>query len=103
VTVGAKWSDDDIEVTISDDGPGFAPEIMDKIGEPYVTSRRRKPTDTGEEPTGLGLGFFIAKTLLERAGATLSFANRPAPGRGATITIRWPRVEFERPTAAATA
>ena len=103
VTVGAQWSGDDIEVTISDDGPGFAPEIMDKIGEPYVTSRRRKPADSGEEPTGLGLGFFIAKTLLERAGATLTFANRPSPGRGATITIRWPRAEFEHPVATAAA
>lgn len=103
VVIGAQWNDDDIEVTISDDGPGFAPEIMGKIGEPYVTSRRRKPTDTDEEPTGLGLGFFIAKTLLERAGATLSLVNRPAPDRGATITVRWPRAEIERPLTIATA
>ena len=79
VEVGAQWNADAIDVTISDDGPGFAPEIMDRIGEPYVTSRRRKPDGDGEEPTGLGLGFFIAKTLLERSGATLSFENRAIP------------------------
>lgn len=103
VTVGAEWNDDDIEVTISDDGPGFAPEIIAKIGEPYVTSRRRTPHDSDEEPAGLGLGFFIAKTLLERAGATLSLANRPTPDRGAVVTVRWPRTEFERPLAVAAA
>jgi two-component system sensor histidine kinase RegB len=97
VEVLAQW-DDDIAITISDDGPGFAPEIMDRIGEPYVTSRRRRRRrqvlDDGET-TGLGLGFFIAKTLLERAGATLTFENRPFPDRGAVVTVRWSRADFE--------
>jgi two-component system sensor histidine kinase RegB len=97
VMVGAQWSDDAVEVTIGDDGPGFAADIMDRIGEPYVTSRRRSPTDTDEEPNGLGLGFFIAKTLLERSGATLTFENRAFPDRGAMIKVRWRRNEFERP------
>ena len=51
-----------------------------RIGEPYVTSRRHHLNDTGDEPAGLGLGFFIAKTLLERSGATLSFENRARSG-----------------------
>ena len=97
VVVDAQWNDDVIDVTISDDGPGFAPEILDRIGEPYVTTRRRKPDATEEQPTGLGLGFFIAKTLLERSGATLSFENRSFPERGAVIKLRWRRAEFERP------
>ncbi len=97
VEVAAQWNDDAIDVVISDDGPGFAPEILDRIGEPYVTTRRRKPNATDEEPTGLGLGFFIAKTLLERSGATLSFENRSLPERGAVIKLRWRRAEFERP------
>jgi two-component system sensor histidine kinase RegB len=97
VVVGAQWSADVIDVTISDDGPGFAPDILDRIGEPYVTTRRRGPNDTGNEPTGLGLGFFIAKTLLERSGATLTFENRSLPERGAIIKLRWRRNEFERP------
>src|SRR5499426_1679950 len=64
VAVDARWNDDSVAVTISDDGPGFAPEILARIGEPYVTSRRHHQNYTGDEPTGLGLGFFIAKTLL---------------------------------------
>src|SRR5437763_1823912 len=68
VDVAADWSGDDVGVTITDDGPGFAPEIMDRIGEPYVTSTRRRRLNLGGEAGGgLGLGFFIAKTLLERS------------------------------------
>jgi two-component system sensor histidine kinase RegB len=44
----------------------------------------------------LGLGFFIAKTLLERSGATLSFENRAQPERGAIIRLRWGRKDFEQ-------
>ncbi|MGC1873682.1 MAG: ActS/PrrB/RegB family redox-sensitive histidine kinase, partial [Pseudolabrys sp.] len=89
VLVDAKWDEDSVAVTISDDGPGFAPEILTRIGEPYVTSRQHHLNDTGEEPTGLGLGFFIAKTLLERSGATLSFANRAIQERGAVVRLHW--------------
>jgi two-component system, sensor histidine kinase RegB len=95
VEVRADWSEDDIAVTISDDGPGFAPEIMDRIGEPYVRSSKRRRMNG--ETTGLGLGFFIAKTLLERSGATVEFENRTYPDRGAVIEIRWNRSDFERP------
>jgi len=95
--VTADWSDDDVAVTISDDGPGFAPEIMDRIGEPYVKSSKRRRLNDGGETTGLGLGFFIAKTLLERSGATVEFENRAYPDRGAVIRVHWLRGEFERP------
>ena len=91
----ADWSDDDIIVTISDDGPGFAPEVIRRIGEPYVRSRRRRRRYASDD-TGLGLGFFIAKTLLERSGATLQFMNRTLPWRGAIVIVRWPRETFER-------
>ena len=50
----------------------------------------------GREMPGLGLGFFIAKTLLERSGAKMSLQNRPFPQRGAVVKIRWKREEFER-------
>jgi two-component system sensor histidine kinase RegB len=96
VTISAQWSADAVDVTISDDGPGFAADIMDRIGEPYVTTRRRTPDQDGDEPTGLGLGFFIAKTLLERAGAILSFANSALPEHGAIIKLHWRRSDFER-------
>jgi len=97
VVIATRWDDEIAEVVISDDGPGFAPEIMDRIGEPYVTSRRRDPNDSDDEAAaGLGLGFFIAKTLLERSGATLDLENRALPERGAIITLRWSRLDFER-------
>jgi two-component system, sensor histidine kinase RegB len=97
VDVAASWSGDDVAVTISDDGPGFSPEIMDRIGEPYVTSRRPQgPNVGGAEASGLGLGFFIAKTLLERSGAKLDFENRAFPDRGAIVRIRWGRGDFEQ-------
>ena len=97
VSVDARWTEESVEVTISDDGPGFSPEIMGRIGEPYVTSRRGHPHDSGDEPAGLGLGFFIAKTLLERAGANLALENRLAPDRGAVVRLRWSRSDFEQP------
>jgi two-component system sensor histidine kinase RegB len=97
VEVTADWSGEDVAVTISDDGPGFAPEIMGRIGEPYVRSSKRRRMNAAGETTGLGLGFFIAKTLLERSGATVDFENRAYPDRGAVIRVRWERGDFERP------
>jgi two-component system sensor histidine kinase RegB len=97
VEVIADRTDENVAVIISDDGPGFAPEIMDRIGEPYVRSSKRRRMNAGSETTGLGLGFFIAKTLLERSGATVEFENRAYPDRGAVIRIRWDRTHFERP------
>lgn len=93
VEIAVRWSEQDVAVTISDDGPGFKPEILARIGEPYVTSRRR-PAGESEE-SGLGLGFFIAKTLLERSGASLAFLNRTAPDRGAVVRVRWARGDIE--------
>src|SRR5690242_9606721 len=97
VEITADWTDADVAVAISDDGPGFAPEIMDRIGEPYVRSSKRRRMNAGSETTGLGLGFFIAKTLLERSGATVEFENRKFPDRGAVIRLSWNRSDFERP------
>ena len=70
VEILVQWTADQVGITISDDGPGFAPEVIDRIGAPYVTQRRPEPRAEGDEDTlfGLGLGFFIAKTLLERSG-----------------------------------
>ena len=99
VDIKADWGPEDVAVTITDDGPGFAPEIMDRIGEPYITSQRRRRMNL--DAGGLGLGFFIAKTLLERSGATLAFDNRLPPERGAIVRVRWGRSDFERPIAGA--
>jgi two-component system sensor histidine kinase RegB len=97
VEVTAQWIADDVTVVIADDGPGFAPEIIDRIGEPYVRSRRPRRRYAAGDLPGLGLGLFIAKTLLERAGAKLAFSNRPFPQRGAIVNISWGRAELERP------
>jgi two-component system sensor histidine kinase RegB len=91
VTVSADWNADWIEILISDDGPGFADAVIDRIGEPYVSVRKRK----ADGPGGLGLGIFIAKTLLERTGATLVIRNRPHPAKGAAVLVRWPREKFK--------
>jgi len=96
VHLSARWNAAQVVVTIIDDGQGFKPEMMDTIGEPYVTSRRYE--DKGDKGhSGLGLGLFIAKTLLERSGATVTFSNQPPPRTGAIIQIAWPRSAFELP------
>ncbi len=99
VDIEAQWTPSGLDITLSDDGPGFAPEVIARIGQPYVTSRARDRQDPDGE-SGLGLGFFIAKTLLERTGANLTFENRTPPQTGAVITVSWPRaalaIEVER-------
>ncbi|MET4716910.1 two-component system sensor histidine kinase RegB [Bradyrhizobium japonicum] len=94
VEVNAWWNKDTIELVISDDGPGIPPDILNRIGEPYL-SRRRNLDDGGGERRGLGLGVFIARTLLERTGAKVSFTNRTFPEHGAVVHINWPRERFE--------
>jgi len=94
VEVNAWWNNETIEIVISDDGPGFAPEIIRRIGEPYL-SRRRGTDDAQSARGGLGLGVFIARTLLERTGAKVSFANRTFPDHGAVVEVAWPRDRFE--------
>jgi two-component system, sensor histidine kinase RegB len=93
VDVTAHWNASGLTVTIADDGPGFPAEVMDNIGEPYVTTRPAETSDglLEEDSTGLGLGFFIAKTLLERSGATVGLANRTGGKSGAIVTVSWPR------------
>jgi two-component system, sensor histidine kinase RegB len=100
VEVNAWWNADTVEIIISDDGPGIAPDMLHRIGEPYL-SRRRSVDETHRERTGLGLGVFIARTLLERTGAKVSFSNRTFPDHGAVVQIAWPRARFEAEESAA--
>ncbi|MGH6809501.1 MAG: ActS/PrrB/RegB family redox-sensitive histidine kinase [Ensifer adhaerens] len=86
VTVTVEHTAEHVKVTIADDGDGFAPDILMRIGEPYVT-RRQKDDSAG----GLGLGLFIAKTLLERSGARLRFENGGPDRPGAKVSVEWPR------------
>jgi two-component system sensor histidine kinase RegB len=94
VEVNAWWNADTVEISISDDGPGIAPDMLKRIGEPYL-SRRRSTEESQGEHVGLGLGIFIARTLLERTGAKVSFSNRVFPDHGAVVQIAWPRDRFE--------
>lgn len=96
VRLAANWDTQRLTVEVMDDGPGFAAEILEQIGEPYVTSRMAgrsgavrelNPADGKQE--GLGLGFFIAKTLIEYTGGTVSARNRI--GGGASVVASWPR------------
>jgi two-component system sensor histidine kinase RegB len=103
VEISATWSARDVVITIADDGPGVSPLVMEALGEPYITTRPapHTPQSTDGAPSGMGLGFFIAKTLLERSGATVTLENRPAPDTGAVAEVSWPRAVFEEPQAAA--
>ncbi|MEH6666044.1 MAG: ActS/PrrB/RegB family redox-sensitive histidine kinase [Brevundimonas sp.] len=99
VAVVARVDARHVEVTVSDDGPGFAPDILARLGEPYVTSRPLGRSRKGKKAAGagmgggMGLGFFIARTLLERTGARVSAAT--AETGGARVTVRWPRSALE--------
>ncbi len=92
VAIEARWSPDRVSLEIRDDGPGFAPDVLLRVGEPYVSTR----SAAQEGGTGLGLGLFIAKTLIERSGAQLTLANAVDPSTGAVVRIAWPRHVFER-------
>lgn len=96
VVIEAGWTAQDIEVTITDDGPGFSAEVISRLGEPYLTTRARNMETAGAaQPGGLGLGVFIAKTLLERNGATIAFENASADGQ-ARVRISWPRAAVDQ-------
>ena len=104
VRVEARWDAANLTVTVTDDGPGFAPEIYERIGEPYVTSRPGHhalgdseigPQGPLNEHEGMGLGFFIAKILLEQTGGQVTATN-PAQG-GAQVEVSWARGVIDGP------
>ena len=104
VAVSARWDDQFLDISVADDGPGFAPEIFEALGEPYITSRPGHhalgETDLGpqgplDEHEGMGLGFFIAKILLEQTGGLVQAEN--PPGGGAMVSIRWARGVIDGP------
>jgi len=83
VEVKALWRDRQLTMTIEDDGPGFPPDLLVHLGEPYLSGG-----DQGRDGEHMGLGIFIAETLLARTGARVSLANRREGG--AQVTIEWP-------------
>ncbi len=97
VVIRWGWNASGVTLQLVDDGPGFKAEILDRVGEPYMTTR--SGGQVGGQPSerhggGLGLGVFIAKTLLERSGATVTFSNSPGQGLGAVVDVKWPREAF---------
>lgn len=76
----AEWDDVSLTISIADDGPGFPNQTLARIGEPYISTRSGRGAH-------MGLGIFIAQTLLERTGAAVSFRNRSEGG--AEVVIRW--------------
>ena len=97
VWITAHWTPSQIHVRIADDGEGFPPHLLGRIGDPFVRRRGRRANNRpGYE--GMGLGLFIAKTLLERTGATLDFTNGSDPflarserpdRSGAVVDVVW--------------
>lgn len=97
VTIDARYDDRQVEVCIRDDGPGFDSDIIQRLGEPFTSQR------SSQNGGGMGLGYFIAKTLLERSGARLTVINRPAPDNdrarknlGAEVRLVWLRTSLDK-------
>jgi two-component system sensor histidine kinase RegB len=80
---------------IEDDGPGFSPTVLARLGEPYLRGRPTDRRTKKEEESGLGLGLFIAKTLIERSGAMVDMTNVSPPRTGAIVKMTWPRAAIE--------
>ena len=98
VVIRVSWTEAGVRLLVLDDGPGFSAETLARIGDPYMSNRDPRERKGGG---GLGLGLFIAKTLLERSGATIVFGNRrDAEGPGASVEIFWSHETFtSRPPA----
>ena len=105
VWVDLGWSDDKVILRIVDDGKGYSASVIGRIGDPFV-GRRKARAENEKRPgyEGMGLGLFIAKTLLERTGAELSFENardpfsplgKPGERCGALVEVVWPRAVLE--------
>lgn len=110
VWVEADWTDSQVTLRVIDDGPGYPPYLLGRIGEPYLRDRPGDGASDGPrdlsrpEYEGMGLGLFIAKTLLERSGARVAFRNCTDRNRprafvgercGAMAEVRWPRAAIE--------
>ena len=104
VWVDSDWTEEFVTIRIMDDGKGYPSHLLGRIGEPFVRQRMQPADRQRPEYEGMGLGLFIAKTLLERSGAELSFANGPdalsthpdfAERKGAYVEVTWQRERLE--------
>jgi two-component system sensor histidine kinase RegB len=100
VRVTGHYSAERVDISVVDDGPGFPIDLIDRIGEPYLTTRPRGASAYENTPgshEGMGLGFFIGKTLLERSGAKVIIGNRTDGITGARVRVSWARHVIEAP------
>ncbi|MGD1955360.1 MAG: ActS/PrrB/RegB family redox-sensitive histidine kinase [Sphingomonadales bacterium] len=88
VSIDVTWDQDSVHILVHDDGPGFDEDILPRLGVPYIGSQPGRDGDTG-----MGLGLFIANTLLARTGAQLEFDNEE--DGGAVVEISWDRAHIE--------
>jgi two-component system, sensor histidine kinase RegB len=99
VEVNATWTTTTITLGVMDDGPGFDNFIFDRLGDPFVTTRPGYDEAVDHQGArgheGMGLGLFIAKTLLERSGATVTLTNRELPDLGAAVKLQWQRLSID--------
>ena len=84
IDISLKSNNKITEVKVCDDGPGFSDDILNVLGEPYIRSRNKMIS----RKSGLGLGTFIGKTLLERMKANVKFDKCPQLN-GAMVVINW--------------
>ncbi|MCV2867257.1 ActS/PrrB/RegB family redox-sensitive histidine kinase [Defluviimonas sp. WL0002] len=107
VWVEARWSAERLVLRIVDDGNGFPPHLLGRIGDPFIRRRPAEPAPGRPEYDGMGLGLFIAKTLLERTGAEITFANGSDPFLaeaerpercGAIVEVVWPLSRIGQPS-----
>lgn len=102
VEIESSWSANSVTVRIADDGRGYPTSIIGRIGDPFVRSRKAAEEDTSRPGyEGMGLGLFIAKTLLERSGAKILFANGGTRAMGGTdeggalVLVHWDRDDID--------
>ena len=93
VAIAATWDQEQLTIRIDDDGPGFPPELLQRLGDVFVSTGPQTPTE--QQRHSMGMGLFISKSLLTRSGANLRFENRHTEGQaeinGARVEITWLR------------
>ncbi len=103
VWISGEWDETSLRLRITDDGKGFPPDLLGRLGDPFLRRRSPGPSDGRPGYEGMGLGLFIAKTLLERSGAKVRFLNAGDPFltdgdaaglTGAMVEVTWPDNAF---------
>ena len=89
VKVLIAWTRGEIVITVTDDGPGFPPDVLRRLGDPYLSSGGEGLDQNQRQGDHMGLGIFIAQNLIERTGGTVGFSNNDYGG--AEVRVSWPR------------